>query len=299
MCYVVPYNSKRLNVKRKGEQDFMEKPWESYKSEVLEIHCISYTIPEAALIWCRVPKDQIADIIKQSKFLSFGSGKLGEIWEHHKIPCLKDASAEISEAINSGTLPYELHDKPTVVNSKYPFYRRQKILHREFIKWMKDAFPNESTEFIFGDAECNSRSDVSVEDFQSLEKQIVDLNNQIKQLEVDSKSFEEENDAIMNDYLELMEKVEDAGELKKLERTSYLNMIAVLMKFISGTFPNVKNKLPSFQTEAILISKIVSEYYAEGEDQYSGLSEDNLLKRFREARKKFGSQDSIIRRKKR
>ena len=268
----------------------MEQPLENYKSEVLETHRITYTIPEAALIWCRVSKDQIADIIKKSILLNPDSALQGEIWEHREIPCLRDASEEITKAINSGALPYELDDKSTVVNSEYPFYRRQKILRREFIKWMKDTFPDENLESIFGDTECKTNSVISVEDYQALEAQMGDLKNQIKELEEDNKALEEEGDAMESELFSLIDRVADAGELKKLERNSYSNMVAVLLKFISGDFPHAGIH-PSYRQESTLISDIAFHYHNSG-CKCLGLSESNLSRKFPKAKSSFEDEFS-------
>ena len=71
-------------------------------------------------------------------------------------------------------------------------------------------------------------------------------------------------------------------------------MIAVLLKYISGKFPDVERH-PSYKKESILINDIVYKYFEGDENKYLGLSLRNLSKRFGQARKLFESEDSRIR----
>ena len=79
------------------------------------------------------------------------------------------------------------------------------------------------------------------------------------------------------DYLAVKLQAADSPLVERSKR-SYLNIIAVLLEYISGTFPNV-GKHPAFKNEAQLIALLDSKFKG-----IPGLSERNLQGKFPEAK---------------
>ena len=266
-----------------------------YTNPALETHHKSYFISEAALLWCNVPKEEILDITKQSNLLTPYPDSPGEIWMNYNIPCLKDATQTITKAIDDGELPWELdHSMTTPIDGGHRLPVRKRISHQELKKWMEKKFSDEKPAFLFSDTESNTNSGISAEAYRILEAERDGLERQIKKIDEDYKTLLGEKETIKSELDSLMDEVADAGELKKLERRSYLNMIAVFLKIVSGDFPEAYKHLP-YQKESTLINDIVCKYYVDDGGKYPGLSLRNLPKRFGEARESFKLANSRIR----
>ena len=128
-----------------------------------------------------------------------------------------------------------------------------------------------------------------------LETTRCNLEKEIEVLKEDHKFLLEERETIKSEIDSLMDGNKDA--LNIIEKRSYLNMIAVLLKFIPSNYPKVCEN-SSYSMPSKLINEIVYNYYIDGEIKYRGLSRENLYKRFGHAVEFFESKDSRVRRKK-
>ena len=82
-------------------------------------------------------------------------------------------------------------------------------------------------------------STVNIVSYQALEFELNDIKNRYQKLAKKLKAVLREKRTIESDYYPLMDETEDASDMETYERRCNLNMIAVLLRFISGDFPNV------------------------------------------------------------
>ena len=126
-------------------------------------------------------------------------------------------------------------------------------------------------------------STVNIESYQALEAEFDDIKNRYQKLAKKLKAVLREKRTIESDYYSLMDEIANAGELKPLERKCYLNMIAVLLKFISGDFPNVA-KHPFYVSKTTLMNDIDYHFCRLGR-KCKGLAMSNLSHKFPKARR--------------
>lgn len=106
---------------------------------------------------------------------------------------------------------------------------------------------------------------------------------EILNLKQQVEALTQERDKLHAEVDDLTVKLQAADRpLGERSRKSYLRIIAVLLEYISGTFPTV-GKHPSFKNEAQLIALIDSKFKG-----FPGLSERNLQGKFSEAKQSLG-----------
>ena len=261
-----------------------------------------YSTPQAAALWCGVPEDQVAKIVNKAELLNISSGSLTHIWTHPGIECLEPNSRAITEAIFNGSLPAtDERSKETIIHTRYQDLIPQCFYRRHFKAWLAEKFPNQKPALLFDDVERGTA--ISIEEFKEVRAERDDLQKELSRIQGDCKevkerynNLREEKEAIKNKLDSLMDRVADGAKLKKLERMSYLNMIAVLLKFIPCDYPKACEN-SSYSKPSKLINEIVYNYYADEGDKYIGLSLSNLFKRFTEGKGYFESNDSRVSRK--
>ena len=219
----------------------MEEPWDRYTNPALEAHYASYFIPEAALLWCNVPKEKIPDITQRSNLLTPHPDSPGEVWKNYNIPCLAYATQRITEAIDDGDLPWELdHSMTTPIDGGHVLPVRKKILHRALKAWMEKKFPNEKPAFLFTDEERNSYA-IKTKVYQKLKKERDDLEIRLKVATEYNNVLEGENEALKEKYDELKAEIDKAGIPSEQSEITYLNIINALLCCLSG---EVKGAVP-------------------------------------------------------
>ena len=205
------------------------------------------------------------------------------------IECLEYRSRAISIAIGK----YELRcvgpdgKEESSCAEVLPEYRY--ILGQDLKNWMKLEFPNEKPAFLFDSTERSAT--VSADVHQEVLAERDNLKKELMKKEEDCEKLLRDKKANERDFDALMDKVADPCKLKLSERRSYLNMIAVLLKFIPDDFPKYCED-SSYSKPSKLINQIVYDYYVDEGEKFHGLSNSNLYKKFKEAREYFESKDS-------
>jgi len=257
----------------------MEKPWETDSCESMKAHYAVYSIPQAAALWCRVPEDQVADILEAISPLSHsGLGRC--IYTHPYIPCLEARSRAIAEAIEDGSLQHGREDGRPITD-QHVAYERRCFFGRDLKKWMEKAFPNEKPAFLFDDIERNTHSAISADAYRALKADRDALNKRIEKATASYKSLRQEKETIEAERDSLKAMVDKMGVPGDRAEVTYQNIIAALLDCIAGDLPGVE-KHPSFASEAKLIEKMDDFFRG-----YAGLSKSNLSRKFPEAKKRF------------
>ena len=77
----------------------MTKFWETDGSETAQSYYISYCIPKAAAPWCKVPPDQVDEILDHFTEMP------RDIYTHSTIVCLEPRCRAIHDAISIDKYP--------------------------------------------------------------------------------------------------------------------------------------------------------------------------------------------------
>ena len=266
----------------------MREQKDKYNNPTLEAHNTSYLIPEAALLWCNVPKEKVLEVLKQSTLLfprNESDGEfVGEIWMNFEVPCLKNATETITDALAQGELPCVFDTSiPKADDGGYKFSVRHRILRRDFKKWMGKAFPDEKPAFLFDDSEREACA-VNTNVYQELKKEKDDLEIQLGEGAEIINVLKEENESIKAERDSLKKEIDQAGVPSERSKITYQNLIAVLLRYIKGEIPGIDSH-PSFVNESKLIGTIVENF-----PDTDGLSLRNLQRKFPEANRSLGSQ---------
>lgn len=212
----------------------------------------SYSIPQAAALWCGVPEDQVEEVLKEATPFS-DRGEEKNIWVHPSYPDLEFKSRALIIALTDETLP------DVRLDGVAPFadvsLEHRKILGRDLKQWMEQEFPNDRPAFLFGEAQQDAGSPVSAEEFQALQAKCDALKKAL---------------------------AKNAAPGERSERT-YQHIIAVLLQCIEGELPDLEAH-PAFASEAKLIEFILEHY-----PRTEGLSKSTLQRKFPEAKRALQS----------
>jgi len=180
----------------------MTDSWKDDNCAAIKAHYVVLSVPEAAALWCGVPKDQLDEILLEATQLS-PSGLGRGVWCHPDVPCLEPRSRAISEAIESGKLSHGREDASAVDAGDHVAYERRHIFGRDLKTWMESAFPNDKPAFLFDDIEQNSHSAISADSYRALTAERDTLQSRLdiglekyKKLSEEKESIAAERDAL-------------------------------------------------------------------------------------------------------
>lgn len=136
----------------------MKQPGETNTCTDLKALYTFYSIPQAAVLWCGVPEDQVEEIIQEAKtsqeakmFSPTGLG--GNIWIHPAHPSLEYKSRAIAMALEDSSLPFVRGDEwPPYAHVPLEY---RLILGRDLKEWMEKEFPDERPAFLFGETKSD------------------------------------------------------------------------------------------------------------------------------------------------
>ncbi len=266
-----------------GEGIEMTKPWETDNCAAMKAHYAVFSVPHAAALWCRVPEDQIEEIVcEATQVSSAGFGR--SIWKHPAVPCLEPRSRAIAEAIEAGTLPHGREDGEAVSPGDHVAYERRHFFGRDLRKWMEAEFPNEKPAFLFDDIERSTHTAISADAYRALNADHDKLASRLEKAKLEFKALREEKELIESERDSLRAIVEKAAAPSGRAEATYQNIIAALLECIGGTLPGIE-KHPSFASEAKLIEAIGCHFKG-----YGGLSSSNLSRKFPEAKRALESR---------
>ena len=185
----------------------MEKPWRSIDNckDVLSYFSY-YTVPQAALLWCGVPVDQIQEELSIAKPVSENSEKQKSIWRHPYIPCLEPKCRMLVDAIENSELPVGRDGGlAKLLKDDYVAHSRRTIFAVDLKTWISKRFPNDRPATLFDEIERNVHTAISKEAYLALQAEKDALTSRLEKAKTT--------------YLELKaEKEKLEGQVKSLEK---------------------------------------------------------------------------------
>ena len=120
-----------------------------------------YSVPDAALLWCGAPIEQIQEHL--GKAIEIHSG----IFSLPYMPCFEKKCKVIHFAINSGELPVCREQGNVVTDHVAP--NRRHVRREDLKAWIAKNFPDDKPEFLFDKVERSVHSSINTEAFQALQ----------------------------------------------------------------------------------------------------------------------------------
>lgn len=139
-----------------------------YYNSLPECSIIDYEViplPEAALLWCGVKHDDIAE---EMKFLQLVSQS---IYKHPYIPCLEKKTRVLTTAVNNGLLRAVREHGDGGENGDHVAYARRHFWISDLKKFITENYPNDRPKTIFHDKELKPIVDLAEYERMSKEYQ--------------------------------------------------------------------------------------------------------------------------------
>ncbi|HHW7519620.1 TPA: hypothetical protein ACU18R_001264 [Mannheimia haemolytica] len=139
-----------------------------YYNSLPECSIIDYEViplPEAALLWCGVKHDDIAE---EMKFLQLVSQS---IYKHPYIPCLEKKTRVLTTAVNNGLLRAVREHGDGGENGDRVAYARRHFWISDLKKFITENYPNDRPKTIFHDKELKPIVDLAEYERMSKEYQ--------------------------------------------------------------------------------------------------------------------------------
>jgi len=235
----------------------MQKPWEIDSCALMKAHYRVYSIPQAAALWCGVPENQTARIVKEATDLS-SSGFGRSVWTHPAVPCLEPRSRAIAEAIENGSLPHGREDGKTV-SDDHVVYERRCFFGRDLKKWMEKAFPNEKPAFLFDDIERSTHTAISADAYRALKAEHDKLEKRLENTKSEYKKLLGEKDAIELERDSLKAMVDKMGTPGERSESTYLNIIGAMLELMLRKSPGGQ-PYSTFVSQAAIISALLAHH---------------------------------------
>lgn len=167
----------------------MGEPWENDSCEQVKGYFAYYTVPEAAMLWCGIPPEQIQEHLKHA----VPAGEANEYWrhvlKHPYIPCLEPRCRAIQEAINKDKLKVGRDGGESFyTQGQQVAYSRRTVKRNDLKEWMEKEFPTDKPAFLFDEIERKTHPAITVDAFDALqadrEAKTTELGSVRQQLEI-------------------------------------------------------------------------------------------------------------------
>lgn len=149
----------------------MQKSWQNDDNcEQVKAYSNSYTVPQAALLWCGAPPEEIDELLKHAEPTSPTSEYGKHVLKIKDFPCFEIRCPAIQHAINEGQLKVGSDGGPTFfANGTTAVAYSRRTLRREDLKeWIAKEFPNDKPSFLFDEIERNTHPAITADTYQAL-----------------------------------------------------------------------------------------------------------------------------------
>ena len=131
-----------------------------------------YSVPDAALLWCGAPIEQIQEHL--GKAIEIHSG----IFSLPYMPCFEKKCKVIHWALNSRELPVYREQGNIATDHVTP--NRRHVRREDLKVWIAKNFPDDKPEFLFDKVERSTHSSINKEAFQALQVEREALRAELK-----------------------------------------------------------------------------------------------------------------------
>lgn len=202
------------------------------------------TVPESALLWCGVPKEQIAFELKQcTKKGDTGVSRGSFI--HPYISCVEPRCLLLNQAYDESKLKmgrdgdkghYFAGEKEG--KSEYGdhiAYERRTIKISDLKEFIAEYHPDDMPKTLFSDVDINKAKPITHEDYLTLtakNEALIEKNKDLEQRLEKARDIYKDQQAKINEFGKLQSVVNSEIPLNERTETSYLNTIALLLEIM-------------------------------------------------------------------
>lgn len=245
--------------------------------EQIKSYFACYTVPEAALLWCGVPEDELEGHLEYATPIGNNSEYAKSILKQPYIPCLEPRCRAIQDAIDKGKLKVGRDGSDTyfTTDSGHVAYSKRTLKREDLREWIANEFPNDKPAFLFDEIERAIHPSITIEAYQALK--------------ADRDALKTRIDKAIDSYRELQkENVNLKAALKKpelseKEHETYQNIIGGLLTLLLGNTPAGKAQ-SVFNNQTAIIDALLARF-----ENKQGIKQRTLEEKFADANKSIKS----------
>jgi hypothetical protein len=224
----------------------MKEPWENDSCEQVRALYQSYTVPQAAMLWCGVPSKEVDHHLKFAKPTSEASSYGQHVLKHPYIPCLEARCRAIHDAIINNELKVGRDGGNTFfIKEQHIAFPRRTVKSVDLKEWIASKFSDEKPVFLFSEIERNTHPAINAESFRALQVDLIAkttaLENMTKNLENTTKKLDAvlgERDSLAGMVDGYIEKLKKRDAPTERAETTYQNTIGGLLQVMLGKSPS-------------------------------------------------------------
>lgn len=247
----------------------------------VENYSTNLTVQQAAALWCGVPPEKVANVLRESKPLRETTEHGKSILIHPHIHCLKPRCEALQEAIENDEINVGRDGgKPHLFSeSGQVAYSRRTISREELKNWIKKRFPNYLPPSLFNDIERNTHQLITKDVFLALKAERDKLKTDIERMEGQIKSIREEKDGLIyeNEHLKRL--------IDSLATPKNVNIQDTNLVIIGAMIESIKERNKKLGKPTSGVQQQLIEYMLQTYPNVTGISESQLQKKFAEANK--------------
>lgn len=258
----------------------MTKPWESDDCEQLRSHYAYYSVPQAAMLWCGVPPEQVASELNNAKEHSSARG----VWTHPYIPCLEPRCRVIQEAIDSGVLRCSRENGKAVPANDHVAPGRRHVSRSDLKAWIAKDLPGDKPAFLFDQIERSTHTSINADSFVALQADLSAKGARLEKAVEAYRKIKEERDFLRSELDSLIARIDQTATPTARAESTNLNIIGALLRLLLGKTPAGKPH-SVFESQSAIIDALISH-----NPNTPGISRTTLENKFAEAQRRLSSK---------
>jgi len=247
----------------------MKESWENDSCEQVRALYQSYTVPQAAMLWCGVPSKEVDYHLKFAKPTSEASSYGQHVLKHPYIPCLEARCRAIHDAIINNELKVGRDGGNTFfIKEQHIAFPRRTVKSVDLKEWIASKFSDEKPVFLFSEIERNTHPAINAESFRALQVDLIAKTTQVENITKALENMTKERDAVSGERDSLKGMVDGHTKEKELEKLdapteraekTYLNIIGGLVDVMLGkSLGGQKHSV--FQNGAAIVTALLAHH---------------------------------------
>ena len=239
----------------------MDKSWRTKECETIQSYFSYYTVPQAALLWCECPPDQLEEELNIAKPVSNTNEYLRYVLRHPYIPCLEPKCRIIQNAIDNGQLEAGrdgLSVIPIDGENTHIAYQRRTIERKHLKEWIAREFPSDKPKFLFDEIEQKTHTAINADAFRALQADRDALETRIKKAEQWAKEVIAEKNTLLGEIESLRATLNKMSAPGERAETTYLNIIGAMLGLMLDKSP-AGNSYSVFDNQSAIISVLLAQ----------------------------------------
>jgi len=221
--------------------------------EHLSAYHAYYSVPVAALLWCKVPPNDIQEELERIS----PHPSIRGVFTHPFIPCFEVRCRIIHDAIENRSL-LASRENGKVTNEHIARERRH--VSRENLRaWIAKDHPADKPAFLFDEIERKTHTAISTDAFEALQADLEATRVKLTKANESVASKTREMEGMLGELTSLRAMVEKANSPGSRAETTYLNIIGALMALMLGKTPAGKPQ-SVFDNQGAIISALLGHY---------------------------------------